>query len=69
MKEIHLSNSSAVALVDDEDYELLTRWTWHEEKDGYARRCGRRNGIRFNTTMHRQVMNAPNPASGTRVSV
>lgn len=32
MKEIPLRKSSAVALVDDEDYEFLSRFKWKERK-------------------------------------
>ncbi len=63
MKEIKLSQGK-VALVDDEDYEMLNKYKWyaHYKKSGdsfYARRtikftkgCGK-------IEMHRQIMNTP----------
>lgn len=40
MKELKLTNSHKVALVDDEDYPILSRLTCSLGTDGYAR-CGR----------------------------
>ena len=37
MKIIPLTNSDKLALVDDEDYPLLSRITWSLGTDGYAR--------------------------------
>lgn len=34
-KEIKLTNSDLVALVDDEDYEFLSQFSWHLEPHGY----------------------------------
>lgn len=61
MKEIPLSGrkgAGLVALVDDEDYPLLSRWSWSLWRKGYAQasvhgRCG--------TKMHWMVM-GPAPA-------
>lgn len=36
VKQVSLTNSDKVALVDDEDFELLIRWKWHY--DGYYAR-------------------------------
>lgn len=62
MKEIPLSNGG-VALVDDEDYEALSRWTWRRDYKGYARRtyyggyylADGKKKVRT-MTMHRQIM-------------
>lgn len=35
MKQIYLSNTNRYVTVDDEDYEFLLRFHWHEQ-DGYA---------------------------------
>ena len=56
------------ALVDDEDYEELSQYTWTPMKNGrtwYAYRwTSRKNPPRQNILMHRQVMRAP---KGTRI--
>lgn len=55
MKELRLFGGQT-ALVDDEDYELLSNLTWYEQKDGYAR-ANIRKGQQV--LMHRFIMNAP----------
>lgn len=57
MKEIPLSNNIC-ALVDDEDYELLSQYNWYSER-GYAVRKETINGKRINIRMHRQILGAP----------
>lgn len=59
MKEIELTRG-CVALVDDEDYEELNRYTWCTASNLYAKRNGSVNGKRFTVLMHRQILNAPN---------
>lgn len=60
MKEIPLTQGR-VAHVDDEDYELLSRWKWQYAR-GYAKRTG---GIldgtlcRKSILMHRVILGAP----------
>lgn len=49
MKEIQLLNGR-MAIVDDEDYEMLIKHRWSFCKTGYAMRA---------TTMHREIMNGP----------
>lgn len=58
MKEIQLTKGQ-IAIVDDEDYILLSKWKWHAKPysngDGYyAARTSRGATIR----MHRQIMDA-----------
>ncbi len=61
VKEIPLSKGQ-VTIVDDEDYEELSRWTWHaswNESVGsyYARRNRRENNGRgAQPRMHRQIL-------------
>lgn len=52
MKEIKLTNSGLVALVDDEDYEYLNQFVWSENTGGYASR--RYNGKEI--LMHREIL-------------
>lgn len=54
MKEIRLPRGK-VALVDDEDYELLGQRRWCCGKEGYAQRKDNNTIIR----MHRIIMNTP----------
>jgi len=54
-----LLTQGRVAIVDDEDFERLSRWKWHYDK-GYAVRMssallGRRKPI----LMHREILNTP----------
>jgi hypothetical protein len=65
MKEIKL-NHKQVAIVDDEDFELLNQFKWYACKSRghyYAERGNKvRNGIREKPgliRMHRQVVNCP----------
>ena len=46
------------AIVDDEDYEVLSRFKWATSK-GYARRTVMVNGKEASEYMHRVVTNAP----------
>lgn len=58
MKEISLTRG-LVALVDDEDYEELSRYKWYASSNGYARRNGWRSGYprkRALVSMHREIM-------------
>lgn len=59
MREICLALSSAVAIVDDEDYEVLSGFRWVLTK-GYATRSALRSGgSDRSVSMHRQVMGFP----------
>ncbi len=56
MKEIKLTKGK-VAIVDDEDYDSLTKWSWHYQSAGYAaRRNWPENKI---ILMHREIMATP----------
>lgn len=60
MKEMQLTRG-LVALVDDEDYEWLTQWSWHATNHlgkSYACRSGRAPAKRA-IYMHRVILNAP----------
>lgn len=52
-KEIILKSGS-VAIVDDDDYPLLSRYTWYENEKGYA--ITHVNGKHL-TLMHRFILN------------
>lgn len=49
-----------VTLVDDEDFERLSKHRWYYST-GYARRCIREDGKKKTIRMHREIMN---PAKG-----
>ena len=52
MKEIKLENSNKKVIVDNEDYETISKTKWRIDSDGYAR--GRQS-----VRMHRLIMNTP----------
>lgn len=61
MKEILLTQGY-VAMVDDEDYEKLSQYTWTPKKDNnvvYARRSLRIDGKHKEGFMHRDIMGIP----------
>jgi hypothetical protein len=61
MKEIPLTQGK-VALVDDEDYEELSKFKWYAELDGnawYARRTVARDGRSLTVLMHRVILKLP----------
>lgn len=55
MKEIKLSNCDLVALVDDEDYDRIARYSWLLHDNGGAYRTPRGGTIQ----MSRIILNAP----------
>lgn len=64
MREIKLTQGK-VALVDDEDFELLSQWRWFYETHGYASRDiylggGRKNQQSKRIKMHRLIMDCSN---------
>jgi len=63
MKEIQLSQGQ-VALVDDEDFEWLSKWKWCAQKDSntyYACRSYYNKGKKCAIKMHRQLLGLTNP--------
>lgn len=48
MKEIKLTNSTLVALVDDENFDFLNQYKWHIDNIGYARLC---TGLRMHEVL------------------
>lgn len=55
MKEINLENSDKKVIVDDENYEAISKTKWRIDSDGYARGS---QSVR----MHRLITNAPKGA-------
>jgi hypothetical protein len=63
MKEIKLSNSELVTLVDDEDYDELSKYKWQARPGGsgvpYVGRSQKINGKGTSVSMHRKLMGNP----------
>ena len=55
MREIHLTQGR-VAVVDDEDFEELSRFSWWYAKNGYAATTGSRKNGKKNTYMHIKLL-------------
>ncbi|WP_174958564.1 AP2 domain-containing protein [Burkholderia aenigmatica] len=55
MKEIALSRG-LVALVDDEDYEVVSRYKWTATTNQYAYRTESDDGRQVGFAMHREIM-------------
>src|SRR5690606_30033579 len=51
-----------VAIVDDEDFERLSRYKWFYHDQGYAARSAWVNGKRRTIYMHREIMQPPKGA-------
>ena len=62
MKEIKLTKGY-VALVADEDYELISKFKWfaNVQKDGYIRAVKNKTLKCNHTKMHRMILNVINP--------
>jgi hypothetical protein len=59
MREINLTQGK-VAIVDDADYEYLSRLKWHYHHNGYAvRKSPRNGGPQHVVQMHRIILDAP----------
>jgi hypothetical protein len=60
MKTIPLSNSTDLVLVNDSDYEGLSRWKWRKTNHGYAARVTRLGTGRSHWIwMHRYINQTP----------
>lgn len=55
MKKLLLNDNVTYCLVDNEDYEYLSQWTWRLNSSGYVSR-NRNNKMHF---MHRELMHYP----------
>lgn len=60
MKEIKLK-PNGVALIDDDNHELLSKMRWYLSKHGYAIGGNAKNGIKAFIKMHRFVMSISDP--------
>lgn len=63
MKKIPLANDKGIALVDDEDFPLLSRYKWFHQPNkntSYAATRIRIGEQSVQISMHRLVVNAPN---------
>ena len=58
MKIIQVKGSSG-AIVDDDDFENLNKWTWRLNERGYVVSRRYRNGKYHNDRLHRIIANAP----------
>lgn len=65
-KEIPLTRGK-FALVDDEDYEELSRYKWHASKSGYALRNVRENGKLRDIFMHLTILKPPPGFEGDHI--
>ena len=54
-----LLNTGNAAIVDDEDYELVSRYNWTESDKGYAITSIKINGKWKTVPMHRLINNTP----------
>jgi hypothetical protein len=62
VREIELTQGK-VALVDDEDYEVLSKYNWrvrNAPKTCYARSNLQKNNVQIDILMHRVILQAPN---------
>lgn len=59
MKKIHLANNKGIALVDDEDYEMLIKYKWHLSINKYASTNIKINNEWKQKSMHRLIMKEP----------
>ncbi len=55
-RELKLSGSTLVALVDAEDFARISRFTWGLRKDGYVQGGTARDGKNLRFLLHRYVM-------------
>jgi len=53
MNQILLKNKNNYTKIDNEDYQLVDKFNWYQESDGYVRASGR-----IKTPIHRLIMKA-----------
>ena len=61
VKQIPLTKGH-FALVDDEDFEMISAFKWHShgrKQHCYARRCAQRNGKQVKIYLHRSIIEVP----------
>lgn len=62
MRQIPL-NHGYIAVVDDEDYEHLSKYKWYakfgKSKSPYAARCQWNKGTKTTIRMHREITSCP----------
>ena len=58
MKAVDLTQKK-VALIDDADYDEVSKNSWSYSNTGYAQRGYKLNGKCKTVLMHRQLLNAP----------
>lgn len=65
MKEIPLTNSPLMAIIDDEDFDLVSKYKWYLHKHGHCEgykvrsKSNSKIGASGRTKMHRLVMGFP----------
>lgn len=59
MTEIMLANGRGVTLIDDDDYELVSKYSWSLSSSGYAISTFRKDGKQWTQPLHRLILNAP----------
>lgn len=47
------------ALIDDDDWEEISKYTWYFNNTGYAVRVFRKDGKQYGVLMHRQILSLP----------
>lgn len=62
MKKVPVNNGKYFALVDDEDYEEISKYKWYVagSKKSYACRQFQLKRVKHYVYMHRQIMGEPN---------
>ena len=59
MKEIILANKRDIALVDDEDYEMLSQYKWYKNNTGYVHTHFYIDNVRLLKSMHWILLQPP----------
>jgi AP2 domain len=60
VKKIQLTNSPLKAMVDDDDFEQASKFTWQlNKRHGYVSTCAKINGKWRTFTLHRFIANTP----------